>query len=215
MERNHRRAANAAAYGTAVAAGYFAARVVSNWVERTLALIDEGFADLDFDDYDVDEAQQVDEPCVCGSTDHKSSRLVITETRGVLHNDIHGHLPLAVELFYMEHEPLAVHMRLTADIEVAPGRIVEDSQTWSFAREILDAAMSTTRVVGEGDVKAQCIDPDGVVAIWLTDSEGIGRRVDLGSAPVGDFLASTFAITPSGEETVDIDAELSELLGEN
>lgn len=201
----HRKVATVAAAG-AVAAGYVAARAATKWVTDTLASIDGAF-DIDFDDR-PDES----EPCVCGSTEHTSSQAIYTLTSAILDNGKFGPMPITASFGYFETDPLAVTMTLTLSVQFASGRVGRDQQTWTYARDILDTAVSTTSLAGEGDVTAKYEPHSDTLSIWLTDTEGDKHRIELEAEPVREFLVNTYGLVPGGQEHPDVDGAIEHLL---
>jgi len=112
-------------------------------------------------------------------------------------------LQLAASLYYSEDDPYAVRFAFHVGLD--------EPVEWVFARELLDSGMQAPR--GIGDVKVWPSD-DGVLNIELISPFG-QARFEAPVAKISDFLRRTYDVVPAGQETrrVDVDAELSELLG--
>jgi hypothetical protein len=111
-------------------------------------------------------------------------------------------------------DPFMVNMMLHAPVPV----------TWRFARDILRAAL-TDRVQNEGMKAGPIRTPEGDFTAFGTvpycadpdDRESTRSAVVYAShEPLTEFLNSTYASYPAGEELakVDIDAELANLLNQ-
>jgi Streptomyces sporulation and cell division protein, SsgA len=117
-------------------------------------------------------------------------------------------VPLACGLHYNRQDPYAIKMSLDA------GRT--DPVEWTFGRDLLAAALNGPE--GMGDVRAW---PTAVgdeagertLNIELGPPNGCAR-FKVGSAGVEAFLARTYELVPSGEESdyLDLDAGLAEFL---
>lgn len=212
----------------AVAAGVYAARRAATWVENTLAQIDEAFAFAALDE-DQDEDQGDDQghggfmipdedgTCVCGSSDHKAHTTAVLETPAELANGEFGPLPLQAIFEFHQSDPFAVNMTLMLDVYRDQQFVGRDQQTWCYARDIIDTALSCTddRMVGDGDVQAQYVNEDDELYIWLTDVAGESRRVTVPAGGLRHFMAASFKIVPAGSETYDaaVDSEIGAIFG--
>ncbi|MFD3556583.1 SsgA family sporulation/cell division regulator [Streptomyces goshikiensis] len=114
-------------------------------------------------------------------------------------------VPLFGRFSYDRADPYAVRAQFFAHDAVLP--------TWCFDRQML--AEGLHRPVGEGDVtfRPQWEDGGQVVRIELRDSEGgQGAVLLVAASAVSGFLDETYAVTAPGDETVDVDGFLAELL---
>jgi hypothetical protein len=189
-----------------------AVRAVRQWVEVTLAEIDEALA-LTWDEGEYDE----DEPCICGSTEHRATKTAILEMPAWLDNPEHGVIPLQAEFQYSEQDPLAVSLKLTLNVYKGEELFGADEQTWNFARDLLDTALSTDdrRMVGDGDVKVQYDPEQDELWVWMKDLQEVEHRVTMAAGAVRQFMATSFRIVPAGTETYDsLDTEIASAFGE-
>lgn len=186
---------------------------VRQWVEVTLAEIDEALA-LTWDEVsDEDE-----ETCVCGSTEHRATKTAILEAPAWLDNEEHGVLPLAAEFQFSEQDPLAVSLKLALNVYKGEELFGKDEQTWKFARDLIDTALSTDdrRMVGDGDVKVQYDPEQDELWVWMKDLQEVDHRVTMSAGPVRQFMATSFRIVPAGTETYDgLDTEILSTFGED
>jgi hypothetical protein len=156
---------------------------IRNWVDDRLASIDTAFASMTLDEM---ERRVTPEPCVCGSTEHQARRTAYTVTDGLLHNGTYGYLPVAVGFQYRDDDSLAVTMGVTLHVE-AQGRVLgHDYQEWTFARDLIDSALSVTdeRIVGVGDISVQYHASTDEVWIWLTHADGSKHPLEVPAGPV-------------------------------
>jgi len=194
-------------------------RAVRTWAEDTLAQIDEALCRLTIDDDDDDDDDaDGEEACVCGSVEHSSTKVAILETPAWLDNAEHGALPLKAEFKYDQSDALAIALTLTLQVYAGEEYLGSEQQTWGFARDILDTALSTTdqRMVGDGDVRAQYDGEQDDLWIWLYDTHDSEHRITTPAGPVRQFMATSFAIVPAGTESYDnpaVDDEIQDLLG--
>lgn len=181
-------------------------------IDDMLTRLDTHLASLGhYDDFDDDEC----DPCVCGSTDHSSVRVAYTMTNGLLQNGEFGSLPVDVVFSYDESDPLAVTMRVTLAVDVNDQVVGHDSTAWSFARDILDTAISREdeQLVGEGDVSVQHIPSQGDVWLWLTDGNNKRHRLDIDAGAITEFLAASYHLVPADSEVPPVDdAAIASLL---
>jgi len=91
----------------------------------------------------------------------------------------------------------------------------EGDVTWVFGRDLLEDGLSTP--VGQGDVAVWPSHQQGrkVVCISLASPSG-SALLEAERDDVTTFLDASFVVVPMGTEmaTVDLDAELAELLGD-
>ncbi|MFF5448725.1 SsgA family sporulation/cell division regulator [Streptomyces sp. NPDC012888] len=120
-----------------------------------------------------------------------------------------GHVPLQARLFYDPADPYAVQARFLD----GPALLAR----WHFDRQML--ADGLRRRVGEGDVVfAPQQDGYGRVAavrIQLrghTDGDGRPAALLMDADVLGGFLEETYAVTPVGSETPDLDRFLADVL---
>ncbi|MFF5428139.1 MULTISPECIES: SsgA family sporulation/cell division regulator [unclassified Streptomyces] len=115
-------------------------------------------------------------------------------------------LPVETTFHYDPDDPWAVRVTFRLSL----GRVVD----WTFSRDLL---RSGTRVLsGEGDVRLwplRCGGREGRVRLRLGQA-GAYAMVDVDRAGLRDWLATTYAAVPEGEEAARIDwaAETSRLL---
>lgn len=168
------------------------------WVEATLAEIDEALALV----WDEDEEAEEQEACVCGSTEHRSTKTAILEAPAWLDNEEHGVLPLSAQFQFSQLDPLAVSLKLTLNLYRDEEFLGRDEQTWSFARDLIDTALSTDdhRMVGDGDVKVQYDPEQDELWIWMKDLSEVDHRITTAAGPVRQFMATSFRIVPAGTE---------------
>jgi hypothetical protein len=140
---------------------------------------------------------------------------VLMTAGAVLNNAEHGPLPLTANFVYTATDPVAVSMTLIAELELGSGEMVSEQQTWVFARNLLDAALSHGSFpVGEGDVVITHDRVRDVVTFTLLDLHGVPHQLYVDVEPVVEFLERSLRLVPTGAETVDVDAALGQLLGE-
>jgi Streptomyces sporulation and cell division protein, SsgA len=117
-------------------------------------------------------------------------------------------LPLAAELRYSVHDPLAVE----ALFDDGSDELVR----WVFARDLLSSGLD--RRIGDGDVVVwPTIDVDGVRVVHLRLRSPHGDALLQASADVIQaFLVATWRLVPPGteHEHLDLDGVLDALLGE-
>jgi len=118
-------------------------------------------------------------------------------------------VPLACGLHYSREDPYAIKMSLDA------GR--PEPVEWTFGRDLLAAALNGPE--GIGDVRAWPSAASGdepgetTLNIELGPPNGCAR-FKVGATGVEAFLARTYELVPSGQESdfLDLDAWLTELL---
>ncbi|MEU2950850.1 SsgA family sporulation/cell division regulator [Streptomyces xanthochromogenes] len=117
-------------------------------------------------------------------------------------------IPLVTRLVYETDDPFAVRVRFELQEDV--------SVTWTIERDLLSQGLA--REVGDGDVRVspQAVDGRREARIELAgcglDGEW-GRAVFSAWEPaLRDFLDRTYELVPPGEEAVDVDAFLSQIL---
>ncbi len=114
-----------------------------------------------------------------------------------LNSDPQAHYP--VTLTWTPTDPLAVTVTFHGD----------KPAVWTIARDLL--AEGLLHGCGAGDVRVYPHHAWGEVEIILSSHNGVADLAcDLGQ--LDDFLASTFQVIPGGEEIVNFDTELAELL---
>jgi hypothetical protein len=189
MKLNLRRVASTAADVAVFLAGYTLARQALGLWAATLKVVDEAIVGIDVDDEPS--------PPVAGG--------VVTVAGAVLHNGIHGLLPLTAYLDFRSVDPLAVSITFVANIELACGELVEDRQTWSFGFDLIDTALSCAdeRIVGEGDVRTQYLVNAGVLVLHLNDTKGEMRRIDIDAGPLPNFVSEALRLGASRPGNVD------------
>jgi hypothetical protein len=116
-----------------------------------------------------------------------------------------GVVPLPVVMHYDVADPYAVH----ATFRTGHG----DGVSWVFARELL--TLGVHRAAGEGDVRVWPSWNAGteVVFIALTSPDG-EALLQAPTAELVDFLSTTYALCPQGEERqhLDMDRAIQALL---
>ncbi|MFE9534432.1 SsgA family sporulation/cell division regulator [Streptomyces sp. NPDC006691] len=117
-------------------------------------------------------------------------------------------IPLVTRLVYEVDDPFAVRLRFELHEDVAV--------TWAIERDLLSHGL--TREVGDGDVRVSPRTVDGRREARI-ELAGCGLDGEWGSAvfsawePVlRDFLDRTYELVPPGQETVDVDAFLTQVL---
>ncbi len=118
---------------------------------------------------------------------------------------------LTARLDYCSQDPYAITMSLDA------GRA--EPVEWTFSRDLLTAALHAPE--GMGDVRAwpspagKAERREKVLNIELASPDG-HALFEATAAGIGAFLARTFELVPSGQESafLDFDAELTELLSQ-
>jgi Streptomyces sporulation and cell division protein, SsgA len=117
-------------------------------------------------------------------------------------------LPLAAELRYSAHDPLAVE----ALFDDGSDELVR----WVFARDLLSSGLD--RRAGDGDVVVwPTIDVDGVRVVHLRLRSPHGDALLQASADaIQAFLVATWRLVPPGteHEHLDVDGVLDALLGD-
>lgn len=116
-----------------------------------------------------------------------------------------SHAPMFGRLEFDAADPFAVAMVFRGS---------GGDNRWVVARSLLAGAL--IRPVGDdgGDIHARPDMLDGVSSVRFTLSspqDGVGRAW-LSSAVLRRFLAATYGVVPSGEEAVDLDALIAQLL---
>ncbi|MFF3157448.1 SsgA family sporulation/cell division regulator [Streptomyces sp. NPDC057910] len=117
-------------------------------------------------------------------------------------------IPLVTRLVYEAEDPFAVRLRFELHEDV--------TVTWAIARDLLSQGL--TREAGDGDVRVSPRTVGGQREARI-ELAGCGLDGEWGSAvfsawePVlRDFLDRTYELVPPGEETVDVDAFLTQVL---
>lgn len=197
----------AATAATAITAG-----LVRRWVINTLAEIDEALCILS--DLEGVPYENPAEPCVCGSTEHTATRLVVINVDALLENGDYGVLPLGLQFQYSESDPLAVTMLATVEVDVEGKVVGVDQQAWCLDRDIIDTALSREdgSMVGDGDVRAQYNSSVDELWLHLTGEDGKLRRVDIPAPPMREFMAATFHVVPAGAEEPLVESAITKLL---
>lgn len=118
-------------------------------------------------------------------------------------------LPVAARVSYDAADPYAV----TVCFQL--GQSADEDIVWTFARQLLTDGVS--RPAGEGDVQVwpAAGGVDGAARVCLRMSSPHGEASFEGAmVDVVSFLASTYVIVPTGEESsrLDVDAALARLL---
>lgn len=140
------------------------------------------------------------------------SDTVVSTAVGATLNTPAGPLPLTGTFSYSINDPVAVAMTLVAEVEGRCGHMLTDQQTWVFARDLIDGAMSTFLATGDGDVTVSYLAVADVLRFDLTDVHGTKHALFVEASPVVDFMAETFAVMPAHEEIVDVDEAIEALL---
>lgn len=201
-----------AGYMAGYAAGRILSKAAARWTATLLDQIDQALNDLDLGD----TSEEVESGrCVCGSTEHTSARLVTVSVPALLDNAEHGCLPLMATFAYYSHDPVALTLTLTVDVMCENGHIGSDSETWGFALDQLDTALSKgdNSLTGEGDVTIQYDDAteDGLT-LWLKDTHEVAHAVHiLDVEPLREFMAAALVVREELGEHV-IDREIESLL---
>lgn len=216
MDQDIRKIARAALGAAGYVVGYYIGKALATGnrvIVELLKKVDDAL-DVEFDHLFLEQQGDQPEPCVCGSTDHESARLVSVHTGAILHNGSYGPQPMTADFTYYETDPLAVAMTLSMPVEMPDGTVAYDSETWGYARDILDSALSHTdaRMVGQGSVTAQYWPEQDCLAIWLRDVNEVQHRVDVDAEAVRMFLQNSYSIVGQGSETHDVDAAIEHLL---
>lgn len=115
-----------------------------------------------------------------------------------------GSRPVPAALHYHPADPLAVRMSFPPEISL-DGAAVE----WTFARELLSEGLRGA--AGTGDVRVRPLGDDRTV-LELHVADGVAM-VQMSSADIRLFLARAYDAVPAGEEQLDVDGGLAELLG--
>lgn len=210
-----------------VTLAFFAARVIARWVaavryayHASRALLVDSEADRQLEELERQDEERFDghqhgdggEPCVCGSTDHTSTHVTWVVTPALLDNATHGRMPITACFAFAEADPFAIQMTLSLQVDVQGFYIGDDTETWTYARDILDTALSTDGQSGAGDVVAQFHVDTGLIDIWLKDPQGGVHLVEVNAEPVKTLLVNSFALVPQGEEKPDVDTAIDKLL---
>lgn len=201
-----------AGYMAGYAAGRILSKAAARWTASLLDQIDEALNDLDLGD-SSDEVEP--QGCVCGSAEHTTGRLVTVGVPALLDNAEHGVLPLMATFAYYSHDPVALSMTLTVDVVCENGHIGSDHETWGFALDLLDTALSKdgNSLTGEGDVTIQYDDAteDGLT-FWLKDTYEVAHAVNiLDVEPLREFMTAALVVREELGEHV-IDREIESLL---
>ncbi|MFG2358793.1 SsgA family sporulation/cell division regulator [Streptomyces sp. NPDC048521] len=115
-------------------------------------------------------------------------------------------VPIRCEFSFHPRDPYAVTLIFDAEGE-QPVR-------WVFSRELLNEGL--TARVGQGDV---AVWPehgsDGASTMWLQVGNARHNALfEIPALPVAQWLASTYALVPRGQETADVDWDGLTLLTE-
>ncbi|MFE0455096.1 SsgA family sporulation/cell division regulator [Streptomyces sp. NPDC058914] len=117
-------------------------------------------------------------------------------------------VPINCEFSFHPGDPYAVTLIFDAEGE-RPVR-------WVFARELLAEGLTAT--VGQGDVVATVGQgdvavwpehhPDGASSMWVEVGNALHKALfEIPALPVAQWLASTYALVPRGQELVGVDWE--------
>lgn len=124
-----------------------------------------------------------------------------------------GHLPLKAYLGFADSDPVEMTLTLVVRPPFATGRQATDMTTWTFARELFDAAFSDPGVTaGVGDVKVTFLPAIEQVRVELLDMENAHHPVYLPALPCVRFMAASLRLVPADQEFVDVDEALAHLL---
>lgn len=115
---------------------------------------------------------------------------------------------LDLELAYNPAVPHAVQMRLIMDADDPDSALV-----WEIDRALLLLALTSWG--GDGDVRIRLWTPQpGLVLIELRDDlTARWGRFLARHREIADFVDRTFELVPAGDEAVDVDGLLEQLLG--
>jgi hypothetical protein len=151
-----------------------------------------------------------------GTQSMNSSGTVSVELGLVLVGPEDTIVPLMASLHYTCRDPYAIKMAF----HIGTDEPVE----WTFARDLLKAALHSREGIGDvqawpsatsGDLAAEGAEAFDVVNIAMTSPFG-HAKFQAAAEDVDDFLRRTYEVVPVGDESqyIDFDAELSELLSE-
>lgn len=116
-----------------------------------------------------------------------------------------GSRPVPAALHYHPADPLAVRMSFPPEISL-DGAAVE----WTFARELLSDGLRAPS--GSGDVRVRPLGTDRTV-LELHVDDGVAM-VQMSTDDIRSFLERSYEAVPAGQERLDVDGGLAELLGE-
>lgn len=116
-------------------------------------------------------------------------------------------LPVPARMSFWRSDPFAVHL----GFDTGDNALV----IWTFARDLLDAG--TREATGLGDVQVAPARSDGSRLVMGLSSPTGQATFELDRSTVQNFLATTFALVPTGHESdhLDVDAELQSVLAGN
>ncbi|MFI9543796.1 SsgA family sporulation/cell division regulator [Streptomyces sp. NPDC052016] len=108
-------------------------------------------------------------------------------------------VPINCEFSFHPRDPYAVTLIFDAEGE-RPVR-------WVFARELLAEGLTAT--AGQGDVAVWLEhDPDGASSMWVEVGNALHKALfEIPGPPIAQWLASTYALVPRGQEMVGVDWE--------
>lgn len=110
-------------------------------------------------------------------------------------------VPIRTRLEYLRSDPYAVHVEFTTGKKT--------TTEWTFARDLLVAALTSPAWVGDGDIRLCRMDDDHL-ALRLESPSGRASFL-LGLLAVSGFVGKTLVAVPLGDEAAldGIDAEIS------
>ncbi len=120
-------------------------------------------------------------------------------------------VPLVASLYYAKDDPYAIRIAFHVGLD--------EPVEWIFARDLLSMGIEGREGLGDVVVWPSAGTeggaPDSVLNIELSSPFG-QAHFEAPAKEVSDFLQRTYAIVPAGNETdcVDVDAELTDLLGQ-
>lgn len=124
--------------------------------------------------------------------------------------------PMTATFVYTDEEPLEVRMTLSLEHDLfSQGQRLNRSITWTFARELLDAAFSDPGVsYGNGDVLVTV--GERCLRFGLVGAADVRHEVVIELEPVFDFMVNSFMVVPAYAERLSeqaLDNAIERLLG--
>jgi hypothetical protein len=133
--------------------------------------------------------------------------IVVVADAALIDHD-HDRTPISAHLCYTIKDPVAVSVTLIPD---NPDHELPQS-TWTFARDLLDTALSTTEPQGIGSVTVTYIPQSDLLYLSLRDDvDGFQHTVFIDGETVARFVTLTLGVTPTNQEAVDIDGTIEAL----